>query len=132
MEKADARAMAEVLTPSRSNRRAEKVCSPVPLRRGVIDGVMAVRLLCFGLSARDCKAMMSGKQAVKRKRLCLFPILELVAKPSHVVDITRTFEAKLNAMWAYRSQHEVVPGIPPRLGGTRQPLDLRANLRGLP
>lgn len=44
-------------------------------------------------------------------RLYLFPILELVAKPSHVVDITRTFPAKLNAMRAYRSQHEVVPDI---------------------
>ena len=44
-------------------------------------------------------------------RLYLFPILELVAKPSHVVDITKTFAAKLNAMRAYRSQHEVVPDI---------------------
>jgi LmbE family N-acetylglucosaminyl deacetylase len=40
-----------------------------------------------------------------------FPILELVAKPSHIVDITDTFEAKLEAMRAYRSQHEVVAGI---------------------
>ena len=44
-------------------------------------------------------------------RLYLFPILELVAKPSHVVDITETFGAKLNAMRAYESQHEVVPDI---------------------
>jgi len=44
-------------------------------------------------------------------RLYLFPILELVPKPSHVIDITETLEAKLEAMKAYRSQHEVVPGI---------------------
>lgn len=36
-------------------------------------------------------------------RLYCFPILELVAKPSHVIDITDTFEAKLRAMEAYAS-----------------------------
>ncbi len=45
------------------------------------------------------------------ERLYQFPILELVAKPSHVVDITGTFEAKLNAMRAYKSQHGVVAGV---------------------
>jgi LmbE family N-acetylglucosaminyl deacetylase len=40
-----------------------------------------------------------------------FPVLELVAKPSHIVDITETFAAKLAAMEAYASQHEVVAGI---------------------
>ena len=44
-------------------------------------------------------------------RLYCFPILELVAKPSHVIDITDTFEAKLRAMEAYASQHQVVPQI---------------------
>ena len=44
-------------------------------------------------------------------RLYCFPILELVAKPSHVIDITDTFEAKLRAMEAYASQHQVVPRI---------------------
>ena len=44
-------------------------------------------------------------------RLYLFPILELVSKPSHVIDITETLAAKIQAMEAYRSQHEVVPGI---------------------
>lgn len=44
-------------------------------------------------------------------RLYQFPILDLVAKPSHVVDITDTFRAKLEAMRAYQSQHEVVAGI---------------------
>lgn len=45
------------------------------------------------------------------ERIYLFPILELVAKPSHIVDITRTMPAKLRAMRAYRSQHQVVRGI---------------------
>ena len=40
-----------------------------------------------------------------------FPIMELVAKPSHIVDITETFAAKQAAMEAYASQHEVVAGI---------------------
>jgi len=44
-------------------------------------------------------------------RLFQFPILELAAKPSHVVDITSTFPAKLEAMQAYASQHRVVAGI---------------------
>lgn len=38
------------------------------------------------------------------RRLYLFPILELVPTPSHVVDITDTFKAKLKAMKAYHSQ----------------------------
>lgn len=40
-----------------------------------------------------------------------FSVLELIPKPSHLVDITATFEAKLAAMRAYASQHEVVAGI---------------------
>ncbi|MDD5706437.1 MAG: PIG-L family deacetylase [Kiritimatiellae bacterium] len=44
-------------------------------------------------------------------RLYLFSVLELVAKPSHIVDISATFADKLRAMRAYRSQHEVVPDI---------------------
>lgn len=47
----------------------------------------------------------------KVDRLYLFPILELIAKPSHIMDITDTLAAKLEAMRAYRSQHEVVPMI---------------------
>jgi LmbE family N-acetylglucosaminyl deacetylase len=45
------------------------------------------------------------------ERLYLFPILEFVAKPSHIIDISDTLEAKIEAMRAYHSQHEVVPGI---------------------
>lgn len=44
-------------------------------------------------------------------RLYLFSILELIAKPSHIVDITDTMKAKLQAMQAYRSQQKVVRGI---------------------
>ena len=44
-------------------------------------------------------------------RLYLFPILELLPKPSHVVDISDTFDAKLAALRAYASQHVVVPGL---------------------
>jgi LmbE family N-acetylglucosaminyl deacetylase len=47
----------------------------------------------------------------KVDRLYMFPILEFVAKPSHIIDISDTLEAKIEAMCAYRSQHEVVPGI---------------------
>lgn len=45
------------------------------------------------------------------ERLYHFPIMELMGRPSHIVDITGTFEAKLRAMKAYRSQHRVIPGI---------------------
>jgi LmbE family N-acetylglucosaminyl deacetylase len=45
------------------------------------------------------------------QRLYHFPILELVGKPSHVVDITDTLSVKLKAMKAYASQLEVVSGI---------------------
>ncbi len=45
------------------------------------------------------------------ERIFLFPILELVSKPSHVVDITDTLETKLAAMRAYVSQQAVVEGI---------------------
>jgi LmbE family N-acetylglucosaminyl deacetylase len=44
-------------------------------------------------------------------RLFQFPILELAAKPSHIVDVTAAFPAKLEAMQAYASQHRVVSGI---------------------
>lgn len=47
----------------------------------------------------------------KVDKLYQFSILELIARPSHIVDITDTFKAKLRAMRAYRSQHEVVAGI---------------------
>lgn len=47
----------------------------------------------------------------KVDRIYLFSIGELVAKPSHILDITETFKSKLEAMRAYKSQHEVVPGI---------------------
>ena len=45
------------------------------------------------------------------KALYRFSVLELIAKPSHIVDITDTLEAKLKAMQAYRSQRQVVQGI---------------------
>ncbi|OPZ84104.1 MAG: 1D-myo-inositol 2-acetamido-2-deoxy-alpha-D-glucopyranoside deacetylase [bacterium ADurb.Bin429] len=44
-------------------------------------------------------------------RLYQFSIIEPIAKPSHIVDISDTFRAKLDAMRAYASQHEVVAGI---------------------
>jgi LmbE family N-acetylglucosaminyl deacetylase len=44
-------------------------------------------------------------------RLYQFPILELVPKPSHIVDISDTFDAKIEAMRAYASQQEVVAGV---------------------
>ena len=44
-------------------------------------------------------------------RIYLFSILELIPKPSHIVDITRTMPAKIRAMKAYASQHKVVRGI---------------------
>ena len=40
-----------------------------------------------------------------------FSVLEMINKPSHIVDITDTFQAKLEAMQAYRSQHRVVAGV---------------------
>jgi LmbE family N-acetylglucosaminyl deacetylase len=45
------------------------------------------------------------------QRIYRFPVLEFMAKPSHVVDITDTLTAKLDAMRAYASQLDVVSGI---------------------
>ena len=45
------------------------------------------------------------------ERIYLFPVLELVAKPSHIVDISDTFDSKREAMRAFVSQHDVVSGI---------------------
>lgn len=45
------------------------------------------------------------------RSLYQFSIIEPIAKPSHLVDITDTFQAKLDAMHAYASQHDVVAGI---------------------
>lgn len=45
------------------------------------------------------------------EKLYQFSIIEPIAKPSHIVDISDTFQAKLDAMHAYASQHEVVAGI---------------------
>lgn len=53
----------------------------------------------------------------KAKSLYHFEILELLTKPSHIVDITDTFEYKIKAMKAYASQVEVVPGILEQLEG---------------
>jgi len=47
----------------------------------------------------------------KAQALYHFPIIELIPKPSHLVDITRSLKAKLQAMEAYASQHTVVAGI---------------------
>ena len=44
-------------------------------------------------------------------RLYQFSVLELVPRPSHIVDITRTWQAKVEAMSAYGSQVKVVPRI---------------------
>lgn len=44
-------------------------------------------------------------------KLFQFSVLELIAKPSHIIDITGAFAAKAQAMRAYRSQHEVVAGV---------------------
>jgi hypothetical protein len=40
-----------------------------------------------------------------------FSVLELIAKPSHIVDISDTLDEKLRAMQAYKSQHTVVAGV---------------------
>jgi LmbE family N-acetylglucosaminyl deacetylase len=40
-----------------------------------------------------------------------FSVLELIPRPSHIVDISNTFQYKLQAMEAYKSQHVVVAGI---------------------
>jgi len=53
----------------------------------------------------------------KVEALYQFSILELIGEPSHLVDITDTFEAKREAMRAYESQHSVVAGILERIEG---------------
>jgi LmbE family N-acetylglucosaminyl deacetylase len=40
-----------------------------------------------------------------------FSVLEMISKPSHIVDISDTFAAKVEAIHAYESQHQVVPGV---------------------
>jgi LmbE family N-acetylglucosaminyl deacetylase len=47
----------------------------------------------------------------KADKLYQFSVLEPIAKPSHVVDVTDAFQDKLRAMRAYRSQRIVVAGI---------------------
>jgi LmbE family N-acetylglucosaminyl deacetylase len=47
----------------------------------------------------------------KVDRIYHFSILDFIAKPSHVVDISDTLLDKLKAMEAYESQHTVVAGI---------------------
>jgi bacillithiol biosynthesis deacetylase BshB1 len=44
-------------------------------------------------------------------KLLFYEVLELFTHPSHVVDISDTFEKKIEAMKAYKSQHEVLSGI---------------------
>ena len=61
------------------------------------------------LAGWQCSAELGQPWAVDK--LYQFSVLELIAKPSHLVDITDAFPAKLEAMRAYRSQHEVVSGI---------------------
>ena len=40
-----------------------------------------------------------------------FEVLEPIARPSLVVDITETYEAKVEAMKVYASQHDLVGGV---------------------
>jgi len=44
-------------------------------------------------------------------KLYQFSVLDLIPKPSHIVDISDTIEFKVKAMEAYKSQHTVVAGI---------------------
>lgn len=44
-------------------------------------------------------------------RIYQFAVLEMISKPSHIVDITETMQAKIRAMKAYRSQHKVVSQV---------------------
>jgi LmbE family N-acetylglucosaminyl deacetylase len=47
----------------------------------------------------------------KVDRLFQFSVLDLIGKPSHIVDITQVLQIKLEAMRQYISQQAVVPGI---------------------
>jgi len=40
-----------------------------------------------------------------------FEVLESISKPSIVMDITETFDSKIEAMKCYESQHQIVGGI---------------------
>jgi LmbE family N-acetylglucosaminyl deacetylase len=40
-----------------------------------------------------------------------FAVLELLSEPTHILDISETFDAKMDAMKAYASQTQVVEGI---------------------
>jgi len=47
----------------------------------------------------------------KAKTLYHFENIHVLSKPTHIVDITKTYETKLEALMAYKSQHKVVPGF---------------------
>jgi len=47
----------------------------------------------------------------KAKGLYFFEVLQSLPQVSHIVDISDTFQIKMEALKCYRSQHKVVPGI---------------------
>lgn len=57
----------------------------------------------------QCSADLGSPWQVNK--LYLFSVLDLISKPSHIIDITETFEQKISAMKAYASQVDVVPAI---------------------
>ncbi|MBB6730870.1 PIG-L deacetylase family protein [Cohnella zeiphila] len=59
----------------------------------------------------------------KARALYHFEVIDLLSEVSHIVDITDTFEEKMNAMRAYASQCDVV-------SGALQQIEGRALMRG--
>jgi len=53
----------------------------------------------------------------KAKALYHFEVIDLLPKPSHIIDITDTFVYKIEAMKAYASQQTVVSGIMQQMEG---------------
>lgn len=57
------------------------------------------------------KSSMDLGEPWKAESLYYFEVLELLPQISHVVDISDTFGAKLEALKCYKSQHSVVKGM---------------------
>jgi LmbE family N-acetylglucosaminyl deacetylase len=53
----------------------------------------------------------------KAKAFYHFEVIELLPKPSHIIDISETFKYKIEAMKAYSSQHSVVSGVMQQIEG---------------
>ena len=66
-------------------------------------------------AAWPCSPDLGGPWQVKA--ILQFAVLDPIAEPTHILDISETFDAKMDAMKAYASQTQVVEGILQAMAG---------------